>query len=410
MRDDRNIKTQTPGCPLKVVLAILLLSLLTPNLASAAFDVVGVYQDKVKQFEAVYFLEDDESWHRDRRVWEIFGQYDRLEIGSYDPPSTLTNTAQGLLFNIRPYKNSQAQLSFFNILSTATVGSTGRERKEALHGARLTLGEWAELSMGAYWLESNGLMDGSFFMELNSPSFFGKSSYVIGKDTTGEGNSLKRFDLRFAYDQYPHADYLEAGLLRYNPSGETHWLSVAKAERLGIHQYRFLSAEIGYSHTEGALAWAKGGLDVMFQSGDDFNLTRRGHFGTGIGFHFIATRVTPAAMKIWQATPTNAPPQDIDGAEFGLNVQVPFKWFLTTVAVVGAAAVEANPDATEAQRMNAREAATDVLASTIREPRDETFIRLSLLLSINSPESYILIPDSSGEERTRLYFTLSLIY
>ena len=395
---------------MKVVLAILLLSLVTPNVASAAFDVVGVYQDKVKQFEAVYFLEDDESWHRDRRVWEFFGQFDRLEIGSNDPPSTLTNNSQGFLFNIRPEKTSQAQLSFFNILSTATVGSSGQERKEALHGARLTLGEWAELSMGAYWLETNGMMDGSFFMEVNSPAFFGKSSYVIGKDTSGQGNSLKRFDLRFAYDQYPHADYLEAGLLRYRPAEESHWLSIIRAERVGIHQYRFLSGEVGYSLTEGTLAWAKGGLDVMFQSDDDFNLTRRGHFGTGIGFHYLVTRVTPSVMKLWQASPFGEPAEHIDGAEFGVDVQVPFKWFLTTLAVVGAAAVEANPNATEAQRENAREAATDVLASTIEEPRDETFIRFSLLFSINSPDSYSRIPRASEEERTRLYFTLSLIY
>ncbi|MCK5689878.1 hypothetical protein KAI87_11445, partial [Myxococcota bacterium] len=252
---------------------------------------------------------------------------------------------------------------------------------------------------------------GSFFMELNSPEFFGKSSYVIGKDTSGGGNQLKRFDLRFTYDQFPHADYMEAGVIRYAQTGDPHWIAVAKVERAGYNQYRFLSGDVGYSLSSGELAWAKGGVDVMLQSGDDFNLTRRGHFGTGFGFHLLFTQVTPEALEFWQAGPVIGGPDKITGMELGLNAQIPFKWFMTALSIAGAAAVEADPNATKAQKARAMKVATDMIESTAREPRDEVFVRLGMIMSINSPDSYVLYPSTLGEEdRNRFYLTLSLIY
>ena len=64
--------------------AIALLPLCAVN-AESSFDIVGVYHSKVKQFEAVYFMSEDESWHRDRRILEVFGEFDRL--GAYDANS-----------------------------------------------------------------------------------------------------------------------------------------------------------------------------------------------------------------------------------------------------------------------------------------------------------------------------------
>ena len=163
-------------------LALLLVLLLvwSGSEAAASFDIVGVYHERVKRFEAVYYLEEDTQWHRDRRIFELFGNTDSVSTqGDEDTDSiTLGAASWGMLLNVRPEDSSDAQLSFFSLQHRARF-QFDEQLFEALHGA-MTVSDYAELSLGSYWKEFQGEMSGSTFLELNSPRFFLKSSYVFG--------------------------------------------------------------------------------------------------------------------------------------------------------------------------------------------------------------------------------------
>ncbi|MBI5511786.1 MAG: hypothetical protein HY903_23775 [Deltaproteobacteria bacterium] len=412
--------------------------------ARASFDVVGVYHEKVKQFEAVYFLQKDAEWHRDRRIFELFGEgdwlrYDNPALAPFDTAddkgttATIFSGSAGMLINVRPDNKSKVQLSLFNIFSnttkplpaTAFDGATARPEgsggavQEALHGARLTLGDVAEASLGAYWLTNtletwqagvkageSRASQGSFFFELNSPFLFSKSSYVVGKDLSGRDNEVKRFDLRLAYDQLLFVENLEAGFIRYNFTDQPNWMAAASITRIGAPQFKFLSAEVRYSLTDHELGWFRGGLDILLQADDDFNLTRRGHFGTSFGAKAFYTRATTSTFQIFNTVTPHA--ETVTGYELTAYCQIPAKWFWTAVMLFGAAAAQSSDSFTDAQKQQMMDTATQMLADTIEEPRDIMFTRITFTMSKNAPETYAILGEP--EDRTRYFASLSFIY
>jgi len=438
----------------RVAVAVAMASaLLTARRAAASFDIVGVYQSKVKQFEAVYFLEKDENWHRDRRVFELFGEGDYL---SYTPASqpgedhalSIWSGSGGLLLNVRPAPMSRVQLSLFTLynsarkpLPTSYLVAGGREGNggvltELLHGARLTVGDLAEVSLGAYWLDSStnaytsgtptptptpgvptgaaptstslspsATARGSFFAELNLPSLYAKSSYVIGKNLSSQADSLQRFDLRFPIDTLSFVENIEVGVVRYN-FVEPKWMMALDIQRLGVPSFKFASASLRYSRTDGELAWFKGGLDVMLQSDDDFNLTRRGHFGTSFGVQAFYTRVSPSGMNLFGAA--TSPAGTVTGYELTATMQIPAKWFMTALMVVGAAAAQTSNDLDDSTKDFMAQQAAQALANTIEEPRDILFTRLNITYSKNAPETFAIL--TTPEDRGRLFVSVSFIY
>jgi hypothetical protein len=380
-----------------------LLLLLFPDVAGASFDVVGVYQSKVKSFEAVYFIEQDEQWRRDRRVVEMFGEGDWLTFGE---EGEIAAGSVGLLVNVRPDDRSQVQLSLFNIYNDGPLGSSDSRLREALHGARLTAGEWVEASLGGYWLISENSAQGSLFLELNAPFLFSKSSYVIGKDLSGAESQLKRFDLRFSYDQLMFVDDIDAGLVRYNLGGEPNWMLAAKVTRIGHPQFKFASMDVRYSLTTSELAWFRGGLDLLYQAEQDYNLTRRGHFGTSFGLRVFYTHASASGFQIFDLRPTTD--ETVSGWEVTALFQIPAKWFWTVLAMVGAGAAQSSDLYTDQQKQQMMEDASRMMAATIEEPRDVWFARITFTVSQNAPETYALL--GAPEERMRYFFSLSFIY
>lgn len=392
--------------------------------AAASFDIVGVYHERVKRFEAVYYLEQDTRWHRDRRIFELFGNTDDVSTTgdeTYEPVS-LGAASWGMLLNVRPEAASDAQLSFFSLQHRARF-QFDDQLFEALHGARLTISDYGEISVGSYWKEFQGEMSGSTFLEINSPRLFIKSSYVIGEELgleeSGESLlALLRWDLRFPYDQWPYADLLEVGLTRYNFNGSPNLVSHLGIERLHAKEASWLGlhAALDYSLTHSRLVQASIGVDLLIQPEADFNLTRRGHFGTSYGLRAVYRTGDPGALRVFSnavAAPAFGPEEPgghVTGHDITAHLQVPAKWVWTAI-VVTASAVASVQAAREGDSAGARrhsETGRRVLRATLDEPRDILFCRLGFTYSHNDISSYDLIPELVPRER--FLAQLSFVY
>lgn len=389
---------------LAAVLLVLVGALWFPGTALAYFDIVSLYQQKVKSFEAVYFLEEDGEWKRDRRVFEFFFSGDRILEEEEDGEVSkrgYTNLSGGLLFNVRPGKGGDIQVSFFNLWSGNQMGVDDMEIWEGLHGGRITFGKLAEMSLGSYWRSSSanvnwneesssGGRKASGFLELNSPYLFLKSSYVFG---LGSQDGLDRWDCRFDYDHFSWVDSLTAGIVKYN-FGEKRTLAGLDVTRLGFPSFRFLSGQLRVSGD--GLAWGEVGLDMMFHSGEDFNLTRRGHFATSLGLQAMYSYVSPDGASI-----IGRPEEDEQhGVKAKLIAQVPAKWVLLALATFGAGM---------SGRYEDRQAAMRMAESVAREPRDILFCRLEFEYTYNAPETF-LFPVPDIVDRHRLFVSLGFMY
>jgi len=373
--------------------------------ARAYFDIVSLYQQKVKQFEAVYYLEKDREWHRDRRVFELFTSFDHILSKSQDDESELpsyTNLSGGLIVNVRPGDSGQVQLSIFSLWSGNQMFSEGLRIWEGLHGGRLTLGDYSEASLGAYWVsqdEADSASDwdasgptqrASWFLELNSPRFWLKSSCVLPQKTD---ESVERWDLRFDYDQFPWVESLTAGYVQYN-FGEKRGMVLLDVLRLGVPSFRFFSADTRISSS--GIAWVRGGLDMLFQFEEDFNLTRRGHFATSLGLQARYSYTSPDGAAIVGRSSDDG----VHGAQVKFTAQIPAKWLLTALVIFGAAYTGSYEDQQRAAAM---------LTNTIEEPRDILFCRIEFEYTYNSPESFMFpVPDIV--DRHRLFVTLGFTY
>lgn len=407
-----------------------LMTLLVPVLllsgaqALASFDIVGIYHERVKRFEAVYYLQEDTRWHRDRRIFELFGNTDTVSSSGDEvqEPITLGAASWGMLLNVRPSGASDAQLSFFSLQHRARF-QYDDVLFEALHGARLTVSDAVELSVGSYWKDFRGAMSGSTFLELNSPRFFLKSSYVIGESLgaePGEGGLLEllRWDLRFPYDQWRYADLLEIGLTRYNFSGEPNLVSRLGVERLHAPGANWLglTAKVDYSMTESKLVQAAVGLDLLIQPDADFNLTRRGHFGTSYGLRGVWRTGDPRALRVFSDPVTLAPSlsdestEPITGHDITAHLQVPAKWVWTAVIVTASAlaAAQAERDGDMAAARRHSETGQRVLRATLKEPRDILFCRIGFTYSHNDISSYDILPQMVPRDRFLAH--MSLVY
>jgi len=396
-------------------LLLALLLVWSGSEASASFDIVGVYHERVKRFEAVYYLEEDTQWHRDRRIFELFGNTDSVSTQEDENTSAITLGAAswGMLLNVRPNDSSDAQLSFFSLQHRARF-QFDEQLFEALHGARLTVSDYAELSLGSYWKEFQGEMSGSTFLELNSPRFFLKSSYVFG-DPQGLEESkdsllqLLRWDLRFPYDQWKFADLLEVGFTRYNFGGDPNLVAHLGVERLHAPQASWLglSATADYSLTQSRLVQAAIGVDLLIQPDADFNLTRRGHFGTSYGLSAVYRTGDPSALRVFSsgsAGPMLNPEdsqEQVTGHDITAHIQVPAKWVWTAILVTTSAiaSAQAEREGDMAAARQHRELGDRVLRSTLKEPRDILFCRLGFTFSHNDISSYDLIPQLVPRDR-----------
>jgi hypothetical protein len=396
------------------VLIVLLLGW-SGSQAWASFDIVGVYHERVKGFEAVYYLEEDTRWHRDRRIFELFGNTDNVTTqgDDYDDTVSLGAASWGMLLNIRPDAASDAQLSFFSLQNRARF-QFDVQLFEALHGARLTVSDYAEISLGSYWKEFHGEMSGSTFLEINSPRFFIKSSYVIG-DPLGLQESeeslleLLRWDLRFPYDQWKFANLLEIGFTRYNFSGSPNLVAHLGIERLHAPKATWLglNADADYSLTQSRLVQASIGIDLLIQPDADFNLTRRGHFGTSYGLSAMWRTGDPSALRVFSDAPSaptfslGEPRQNVTGHDITAHLQVPAKWVWTAIIVTASAAasVQADRDGDHRSAKRHRETGARVLNATLEEPRDILFCRMGFTYSHNDISSYDLIPELIPRER-----------
>lgn len=375
--------------------------------ALAYFDIVSLYQQKVKSFEAVYFLKEDKEWKRDRRIFEFFFSGDRIlqeESGGEVEKRGYTNLSGGLLINARPGKGGDIQVSLFNLWSGNQMGIDDMEIWEALNGGRITYGEIAELSLGSYWRSSKAAWDpgdslgdeglarrkASGFMELNSPMLFLKSSYVFG---LGEKSGLDRWDLRFDYDHLTWVDSLTLGVVQYN-FAEKRTLGGLDVTRLGFPKFRFLSGQLRISRD--GLAWGEAGLDLLLQSGEDFNLTRRGHFSTSLGFKAMYSYVSPDGASII-GRPGE---QGQHGVKLKLTAQVPAKWVMLILVTIGAGMSGRPEDHQAAMRM---------AENVAREPRDILFCRVEFEYSYNAPETF-LFPVPDIVDRHRLFLSLGFMY
>jgi hypothetical protein len=385
-------------------LLVLLLVALPPSPARAYFDIVSLYQQKVKAFEAVYYLESDQKWQRDRRVFEVFYAGDRFLSAEQDGQVVkegYTNQSAGMLVNVRP-GDGDLQLGLFNLWSSNRLDSSSSGTWEALHGGRVTFGELVELSLGSYWrsgqpgprAQAASTRDlgrrASGFLELNSPILFLKSSYVVGLDTS---RGVERWDLRFDYDQFRWVDSLALGLVQYHYSDQ-HTALALDVTRLGWPRFRFLSASLRMS--DAGFAWAQGGLDLILLSREDFNLTRRGHFATSLGLQAIYSYVSPDGASLI-GRPGD---EGQHGFKARVTAQVPAKWVMVALATLGAGMTGKPED---------QQLAAELAAEVAREPRDIMFCRLEFEYTYNSPETF-LFPAPDIVDRHRMFFSLGLVY
>lgn len=381
-------RSRTTG-PVLLVAAVLSL---WPVAARAHFDIVSVYQDRIKGFETVYYLTKDETWHRDRRVVDFFGQWDLF--GHY------MNVTGGLLLNIRP-ENSAIQLSLFNIFSGNQLTQDEFRNWEAVHGARLTLSNWVELSLGAHWRQvaespqvagidpsRRGRIEAATFLELNVPVAYLLSSYVVALD------AVRRLDFRFDYDTNKYFDSVGVGIARYSFE-DTKWMIRASLTRLGHPEFRFFTTDVRFTF-EG-FAQFKTGFDYVLVLDEDFNATRRGHFGTSFTFRAFYNLMDTSRLAFF-GKPLSGNLKHGFTAEFA--AQVPAKWVLTAIALSAAAYSYKEEDI---QR------ATEMLANTIEHPEDIVFSKVSFIYSYNDPDSFGL-PVPSVEDQHRYFVTLSFMY
>lgn len=360
--------------------------------AWAHFDVVSLYQEKVKGFDVIYYLTKDETWHRDRRIVDFFGQWD--QFGDY------MNVSGGLLFNVKP-ENGDVQLSFFNMFSGNQLLQDEFRNWEALHGARLTISDWVELSAGAHWRQvaespqvpgidpaTRGKFDAAAFFELNIPIIYVLSSYVVSFER------LQRLDLRFDYNTNPYFDSVSAGLIRYSYD-ETKWVVRATLSRLGHPKFRFFTLDVRCAF-DGFMD-LKTGFDYVLMLDNDFNATRRGHFGTSFGFRAMYNFMDTSNLAIFGKHLSGDLKHGFTGE---IYAQVPAKWVLTALTVASAAYSGKAEDI---------ERATEMLADTIEHPEDIFFSRVGFQYSYNDPDSFGL-PVPEVEDLHRFFVTLSFIY
>ncbi len=389
------------------------LLLLGPTPAFAQFDLVGLYQHRVKGFEAVYYLEADERWARDRRVFELFGT---LNVLQRDPEEerfgeALFHVNAGLLLNLRP-KDGPVQLTLFSMANQLRFRVN--DITEMLHGARVTVEDLLEVTLGGYWLLENtrqsfGTGQASVYFELGFPFLHARSSYVIGpRLDRGAEDALLRFDTRFSYEQLRFVDDIGFELTRFDLSDAENLLATVGFVRLGTDAFRFLTADASWSLSEGRLAHARAGLDLLAQLDEDFNATRRGHFGTNFRLEAYATFASPLAYRRFR--PRIAFANASEGrAGFTVegSAQIPAKWFFTTLLVVasaGAASLEPN----ERTRQRYLDTAVQVTADTIEHPEDELFVRLTMTYAYNDPAVLEMFPEYSDQHR--IYFTMGIMY
>ena len=401
---------------LRHVWVIPLLLFTTVNSAWAYFDIVGLYHQKVKDFEAVYFLTEDKTWGRDRRIFEFFGNGDKILAPMDDDGNTvgsdLWNLSGGLLFNIRPNKG-KVQLTFFNLYSgneTETSASSGPDATEWLHGARLTMGDYAEVTLGGYWKTESMLTagadgktkDASGFLELTCPAIWLKSSYVIGLS-----EKLGRFDLRWEPDEFTFFDHISVGPVYYGYDKEK-WMFAADVVRLGFPKFRFFTFQSRWT-TDGPIMM-KTGLDLRIQFQEDFNLTRRGHFGTSIGLQAFYTRGNPAKSTVFdvrQSGPAgmgglggyDLPDKMLTGYQLKFILQAPAKWIL---AILQGMAAAYSGDRRMMEQFGRS------LQNIAREPRDIMFGRLEFEYTYNSPDTFLYPVDVI--DRHRLFMSVGFVY
>jgi hypothetical protein len=383
--------------------------------ARAQFDLVELYQDKVKGFEAVYYLEEDETWARDRRVFEIFGTVNGLDRSSSDDFSLgddLFHWNAGLLVNARPGERGKLQLTFFSL--TNQLRFRVNDITEMLHGARVTAADVLEISLGGYWLLDDTRTafgdtgQASLFLEVNFPFLGAKTSYVLGRDLSREDESLLRFDARLGYDRLSFVDDVEAKLVRYNLADAENLLASVAITRLGTDDFRFFSGEAAWSLSEGLFAFARGGLDVLAALDEDFNASRRGHFGTSFRFEALGTFASPLGYRRFRPRlGVRDQAAGRGGATIRLTAQVPAKWVWTTLAVVaGALAGAVEDDPYERDRI--LEDTAEIAEATVREPEDELFARLVITYAYNDPVVLEMFPRADGQHR--IYTQLGVMY
>lgn len=398
--------------------ALLFAAALAPRAAEAQFDLVGLYQDKVKGFEAIYYLEEDETWARDRRVFEAFGTLNMLDRDEDTGlGEALFHWNAGLLVNVKP-RRGRVQLTMFSMANQLRF--LVHDVTEMLHGGRVTIGELLELSLGGYWLLENtrqsfGNGGGSVFLEVNLPFLSAKSSYVLGQALDGDDETLQdpllRFDLRWSYSKLRWLDDVEVKAVRYNVSGDDNVIGMLSFTRLGLPGFRFLSGRVGWSFSESRLATVEGGLDVLAQFSEDFNASRRGHFGTSIGLELFGTYASPLGYRRFRPrTSLLGSESGVPGFKAQASFQIPMKWLLTAIAVVGSGLSAAY----ERQRGNEQKAreheqtGARILKSTVQEPEDELFTRLTAAYTYNDPTVLEMFPGF--ESQHRLFFTLGIMY
>lgn len=384
-----------------------------PRVASAQFDLVEAYQERVKGFEAIYYLEEADRWARDRRVFEAFGTGHWLRR---DPDNeyfgeALLHWNAGLLVNIDPAERGALQLTLFSL--TNQLRFRVHDVTEMLHGARVTFGELLEVSLGGYWLLENtrqtfGNGQASVFAEVNLPFMFLKSSYVFGAQLDRDDDALLRFDIRLVYDELRFVDDVELDVTRYNLSDAENVLVSAGFTRLGTHDFRFLSGKAVWSVSEGRLGLLEGGLDLLLQLDDDFNATRRGHFGTSFGLEAIATYASPLAYRRYRPRVSLLDAETpLLGYRAVLSMQVPFKWVLTFLAAVGgatAAGLEDDPY----RRQQLIDDTSAMVQDTVEHPEDELFARLNFTYAYNDPGVLEMFPGFSDQHR--FYLSMGVMY
>lgn len=401
-----------------VALALLTGAVFAPRVSHAQFDLVHLYQDKVKGFEAIYYLEKDDRWARDRRIFEAFGTTNFLdrdeETGLGD---AMLHWNAGLLVNIKP-SDSNVQYTFFSMANQMRF--LVHDVTEMLHGGRITAAEMLEVTVGGYWLLENARESfsngrASMFLEVNLPFLGTRSSYVLGQNLRAndevERDPLLRFDLRWNYDRLSWLDDVEVKMLRYNLSDEDNLLGSIAFTRLGAPAFRFLSGEALWSFSENRLAAVMGGLDFLFQFSRDFNSSRRGHFGTSIGLQFLGTYASPLGYRRFR------PRVSLLGSDAGVPgfkaqavFQIPAKWLWTALLVftsaAGAAMAEMQGDQRAKEDLIRGGAA--ILQSTIERPKDELFTRFTVAYAYNDPTVLEMFPGQASQHR--LLVTLGVMY
>ncbi len=328
-------------------------------------DVVELYLNKVKGFESVYYLEEDDEWYRDRRIFELFGRYE----GGTDQLENENKYAGGILANYR-FETMKTQLGLFTIFSG----------ERALLGTKWSYRDYIDFSIGT-------LVEGraELFFEINSPRFFSRTNYLFDFIT----NRFKRVDFRFYFDTSRYFDELSIGPI-FHPGEEERWEGRLDLLRFGIGRWRLLSFMMRAS--ENGNSSIRTGLDWIYQSKEDFNLTRRGHFGTSFGIKLLYLFSNLEGMKEGEEF-SEGSKGSRQGFYGNLHFQVPAKWFLTLVTGAGAAYASMKTDNHELVKVWGE----GILKPTLREPRDILFVRFSMDYRINDPETV------SKEKRRELF-------